>query len=193
LGTIGLVAILGVVGLFVWRPHVYERQINSTIATAQNIGTSAYGVIWRRSLHIASEHPIFGIGMGQFRTECRKPIYGPYDASNLQTRFYCDAHPHHVYLEWTVEGGLIGLALFVLGIGALFRRFWRHAWATPLNLAFVGACVTLAIRLFPLSTSPGLMRAWSAIPLWMMMGWAFSYVYASENKTNTVPSPANRS
>lgn len=188
LTTIALVTIVGVVSLLALRPNLYERQVRSMLAMAQNVGGNAYGIIWKRSLHIASEHPIFGIGMGQFRTECRKPMYGPYDASDRNKSFYCDAHPHHIYLEWMVEGGLVAVSLFALGVGALFRRLLQHMLASPRNLVLIGASLTLAIRLFPFSTSPGLMRAWAAIPLWMLMGWAFSYVYASEPKSAAKPS-----
>ena len=190
LAVMGLVAVVGFGILFALRPQVYDRQVRSMFTMAKNVGTSAYGVIWQRSLRIVAEHPIFGIGMGQFRTECRKPIYGPYDASIERQSLDCIGHPHHIYLEWAVEGGLVALTLFVLGVGALLRRLWRHACATPFNPVFIAAGLTLAIRLFPVSTAPGLMRAWAAIPLWMMMGWAFSFVYTAKSKIFSAPSSA---
>ena len=53
------------------------------------------------------DNPIFGVGIKQFRYECKKPEY--YDT------FACTTHPHNTYLQLLAETGIIGF-LFIFTI-----------------------------------------------------------------------------
>lgn len=67
--------------------------------------------IWQAALAIIVQHPVFGIGIGNFGNHF--PQYVGYD-------FGVD-HAHNIFLNVAAERGLPALAAFVLLIGALFK------------------------------------------------------------------------
>ena len=73
---------------------------------------------WHRSLLAIQEKPVFGHGVGSWTLNYHR-------LGGLQVD--APSNPHQEYLLWTVEAGLIGLALF-LGI---FITLYRSAMSLP--------------------------------------------------------------
>ena len=169
-----LLFVLGTAGLMAMKPELYQRQVTSTVHTIRNLPDSPYGVIWQSAIDIIKTEPLIGIGRGNFIHECPKPVYGPDDGKHIGYS-RCAPHPHNIYLEWLVDGGIVALTGFVLAMAIIIRQFWqplrRGLTRDPLYVALL---VTFLARLWPLSSATSFFHGWSAIPFWMMLGWGLA-------------------
>ncbi|MHB0992076.1 MAG: O-antigen ligase family protein [Burkholderiales bacterium] len=174
----GLIAIfifvIAMVGLMAMKPNLYDRQVKSTISVIRNLPDSPYGVIWHSAFDIVRDHPVFGIGMGNFRLICPDSRYGPDDpVGHGYSR--CASHPHNIYLEWLTEGGIIALFGFITAMFLVMRRLFRNVGVNRHNYLFLALTITYTVRLWPVASSTSFFHGWSAIPFWLVMGWALAY------------------
>src|SRR3569832_1946767 len=65
-GTLAL-AFAAVIALGLADPRMLQRHVEQTAETAHGLSDSPYGQIWRSALHLASERPLLGVGVGGFR------------------------------------------------------------------------------------------------------------------------------
>jgi O-antigen ligase len=152
----------------VWQnPALIDRQGQQTSEVVGEISGSIYGQIWQSALAMSADHPVFGVGLRQFRELCPDPAYGP--ADNVEIR--CNLHPHNMYLEWLVESGLTGLAAFMAMVVLWLKQGVGHFRQLRNDPLFIGLLITLCIRLWPLASTTSFFTAWSAVPFWMMVGW----------------------
>jgi O-antigen ligase len=160
------------------KPDVYNRQVRSTVDAVRNIGNTHYGVIWQRALVMARTNPVFGVGMNHYRNACENAAYGPVVQLRPQETS-CALHPHNLYLEWLVEGGLIGGAGFVAAMLLMLQRLWRALPVLRTDYVFIALIVTAGLRLFPASTAMSMTRSWFSMPLWLVIGWALAVAMAA--------------
>jgi O-antigen ligase len=167
---------LVVLGSIVYlRPAIYQRQVASSIEMIRELPRSHYGVIWTSALRMTADHPLFGVGPRAFRDVCPDAKYGPLEPYRAGD-FRCSTHPHNLYLEWLVESGTVGLALFVFAMALIVRRFLRGLRGGPPDWVFVGLLVTLLARLWPLASSTSFHHAWLGMPFWLIVGWGLAYL-----------------
>ena len=96
-------------------------------------------IIWGVVLDVAQNHPLFGVGLGNFRDE--------FFARNVQLHVelgYSSVHAHNTFLEILADTGITGLAayLFFLGtVGLQLVRLWRgqQSASQVFTLAALGA------------------------------------------------------
>lgn len=183
LALMAAVGVLAGVAMMQNNPDLKHRQVGETSHGISNFWDTVYGRMWKASAQITVNHPLIGVGSKQFQPECRKPAYGPTDEESLTYR--CPMHPHNIYAEWAVEGGLIALGLYVatiatwLGLAWRTRRiWWRNALAT-------GLLITMALRLFPASVTPSQFVSWSAAPFWLVAGWLLAILVAAEKTSKS--------
>jgi O-antigen ligase len=169
---------------FVWsNPSLFARQIDSTLRGIQHVQHTPYGMIWGSAWKMIEAQPVFGVGARHFRLACPDAAYGATDVPTLKLR--CNLHPHQLYLEWLSEGGIVALILALVMLGYILRHIircypqWRH------DGLWLGIVIALALRLWPLSTGVSLFVGWSAVPFWLMIGWALSYAVVSPPKEST--------
>lgn len=165
--AIGLMGALLMGALAYTNPGLVVRQMDSTSHVVSDFEASDYGMIWSSAFAIAREHPIFGVGLRQFREACPDPRYGSLE--HLEKR--CNQHPHNMYLEWLTESGGIGLGLFVLMVVLMVQQVVRTFPTLRKDPIFLGLVITLFIRLWPLASNTSFFTAWSAVPMWLVMGW----------------------
>jgi len=152
------------------KPVIYQREVASTLQIATRFDQSPYGVIWNSDFAIASEYPIFGVGMKNYRYVCPDPSFGPlFPVPNFPR---CSTHPHNYYVEWLIAGGIPAFVAFVVAMGLLLRDLLVHG--DRRNLLFAGLVATILMRLWPLAPTTSFFLSWSAIPLFLMIGWALS-------------------
>ncbi len=115
-----LFSALGIAALFI---------IQQTPALAGRLGlfgeTGVFRLnLWRASLNMIGDHPLFGVGLDNFLYAYRgRYIFaGAWRDPNL-------SHPHNILLDFGTRLGLFGLATGVWMIFALVRSLWR-SWAT---------------------------------------------------------------
>lgn len=171
------------------KPSLYERQVNSTLRVAATLGESPYGVIWARGLAIAAEHPAVGVGMRNYRVVCPEPSFGPMQEPHNYPR--CSTHPHNYYLEWLIAGGVPALAAFVVAIGLLLRDLLVSGDRG--SLLFAGLVATVLMRLWPLAPTTSFFHNWSAIPLFLTIGWALSYLPQERSFSEQAAAPGIQS
>jgi O-antigen ligase len=94
--------------------------------------------LWRSSLRMVREHPIFGVGPGNFLAAYRTRYVLPsaWQEFNLE-------HPHNVYLDHWTRLGLLGVLAGMLIQFVFWRRIRRHGRRDPLTLGLVGSMAAL--------------------------------------------------
>lgn len=169
-----VVFVLGAGVVMMLKPDVYHRQVDSTIHTIEHLPDSPYGVIWISALDIIADHPLIGIGRGNFTHECPNPRYGPDDGKHIGFS-RCAPHPHNIYLEWWVDGGIIALTGFIGAMLLIVRQISQPLWHTSVSdPLYIALLVTLLSRLWPLASATSFFHGWSAIPFWMTLGWGLA-------------------
>lgn len=95
--------------------------------------------IWHQASVIIGQHPLFGIGPGQFPAH----FINLGDGSPIfeATKVYA-LHPHNIFLNFYLSAGALGLAGFVWLLVRLFRR----ASASPLGLAALAGLVAVLVH-----------------------------------------------
>ncbi len=134
-------------------PVINRITNNSVIASndqAQNFD-NARGWMWRNSLTIFRENPIFGIGLGAYQTAF--PIYSDSDGIVKYGKQYVFDRAHNDYLQILTDTGLIGGALAVWFIAALLigiRRALKlqNPFNSGLAIGSGAAVVSLMVHSF---------------------------------------------
>src|SRR3569623_183477 len=178
MGTLAL-ARAAIVALGLADPRMLQRHVEQTAETAHGLLDSPYGQIWRSALHLASERPLLGVGMKNFRVACDDPVIG-LPAAEAPLR--CTTHPHNLYLEWLAEAGVPGLLGFLALIAAWSRRLWRASRIEPLDLWLLGPLVAGAVHLWPIGPSASFFSNWFGGIFWLCMGWALAAARLAEQR-----------
>jgi len=160
--------------VFFFLPALYEREIESTLDGIRNVGASDYGAIWVSALQLMRDHPFFGVGFHNFAVACSDLLYGPLTVGPHNYP-RCSGHPHNIWLQWLVETGAIGGALFATAAAFVFIRLTGALLAHRSTLLFTGLFMTLVMRFEPLSTSTSFLSSWASAPFFLVLGWGLSF------------------
>jgi O-antigen ligase len=121
--------------------------------------------IWQTSVEMIEAHPINGVGVRGFRY-----AYAQYAAPGdgfVQADGSGAAHAHQWVLEVLSETGVLGLLLWLIGIGAALRAWWRAASAQRAAAAAPG--LALIAMAFPLNTHLAFYSAWWGLLFWWLL------------------------
>ncbi len=163
-----------IAAMLVFSPNLVARQFQSTATTIKTFNATPYRLVWKSGYDVGMASPFFGVGIRQFRIACRDERLGPMiDPVVKDTR--CYTHPHNVYLEWFSEGGFVGLFGFIAFVATVGFGLLRRLLSQKSNLVLWGLSAMISIRLAPVFVATGFLNNWSAIPLWLAIGWAMSY------------------
>lgn len=108
------IMVLAVVAFGVGFPHLWTR-INP-LTLRFDTSTSYRLEIWRTSLEIIRDHPLWGTGLGTLW------YYIPQYSKTISTFI---AHAHNMYLQLAAEGGLLGLSSFLFFVGMTMRNIFE--------------------------------------------------------------------
>lgn len=130
--------------------------------------------IWQSSLQMLRDHPLFGIGLGQFfyyyNPEFGQGYIGPeaLAAGEINT-----AHPHNLILDLLLQLGVLGLIAFVWLLLRLLQRCIA-GWRAGGDDAFVllGICAATAAGLAHGMVDQGYFYPDLAIFFWLSLGLA---------------------
>jgi O-antigen ligase len=125
--------------------------------------------IWRVSGRMIAAHPVFGVGVRDFRKAY--PSYAS-PTDHFVTDEACGVregacHPHQIVLEVLTNTGAIGLALWLAGL-VLALRAWRSVEPAARARAFP-VSVALAVTVFPLNTHLAFYSAWWGLLFWWLL------------------------
>ena len=160
--------------LLYFNPGIYNRQIGSTETVLERVSDFVYGVIFKTALDVASDHPVFGVGVHNYQAVCTEDKYGPQlvGPNNFKR---CQGHPHNTYLQWLAETGGVGLVLYSVFAALVLIALGQAARFHRGDMLFVGLGVAVALRLWPLQTATSFYSTWSAAPFFLILGWALFY------------------
>ena len=72
-------------------------------------------IVWRSAVEIIKKHPVFGVGIGDVRTELVKE-YNRAGEDKLEKE---RLNAHNQFLEVLLEGGMVGFSVFLLVFGSM--------------------------------------------------------------------------
>lgn len=123
------VVVVGIVGLAM-APQVQKRIMDARTDLQQyqagNAETSVglRLVFWEGALMMAQEHPLLGVGTGDYKIEMDRlhQIHAIPDTPSVRV----SDHPHNSYLAYLADLGLIGLLIFLWFLWTATLEAWRH-------------------------------------------------------------------
>ena len=106
---------------------------------------SGRGIVWKMTIKIIRERPVFGGGPGSFPS-----LFMPYQAERHAATGATNwiDFPHNDFLSVAACTGLVGLALYLLFLAALAVRCIRAAYRSPVMLIFLGGMAGYLIYSF---------------------------------------------
>ena len=188
----GGLAIAAVVTMMcVLHPGVKSR-FTSIFDTQKNVSNMERLWMWNTSLKIIKENPVFGIGYKNWQIDVEKYFQNEKDKNPLmwilmrQRKEGYDeqnvlkamkAHPHNSYLSAAVEGGIVGLGLFLLfWAGNMVQAFRRAARIEKGSVMFalnLGVGFALMMFLIGAFFEYNLITARLLLPLTFLMGLSY--------------------
>jgi O-antigen ligase len=165
----------------VMAPSAFHRLVVVFADQLAHVPDSHYGQILARSLEMARQHPLTGLGYEAFRAHCPDPRYfaGWQPGSDGGGAAMCVLHAHNPYLEALTDAGWPGLAIFTAFALLLLHAAWRGLPKPSAGRALrVGLFIAVLIPLWPLTSG----SAFASLPtagVWILLtGWALAEVRA---------------
>lgn len=125
--------------------------------------------IWGTALRMVEDKPVNGVGVRGFRYAY--PQYAkaddPFIAGQACGPGEGACHPHQWLLEVAASTGLVGLLLWLVGVGMGLRCWWRSSAAA--RHAAWPITVAVATSLFPLNTHLAFYSAWWGLLFWWLL------------------------
>jgi O-antigen ligase len=120
-GVVALAAVaLAVAGLwFASSPGAWHR-----VTSYQDQGSGRQD-LWRVARQISADHPIVGVGLGNFQVQAPRYTQRP---GELRYAHFVAETPnvaHNTFLQLSAETGIVGLVLFLTVVISCLRAAWR--------------------------------------------------------------------
>jgi O-antigen ligase len=134
---IGAGILIATIFVVSFAPPVFYQRIH------QNLGSDGRIYLLEVSKQIYEEHPVAGIGIGNWGTVYKERFELPGKEKNIKS-------PHNIYIQTTNESGLIGLvgllALFGFQAGTLWKSGFLDRSNSLRTLRWTGSvCIVLAV------------------------------------------------
>jgi len=145
----------------------------------QNIlATTGHAAIYRTSVWMWKDQPLFGFGLKSFRTKCQDiEQYSPRVLTITKMPYYnigfaCSTHSHNYYLELLAETGIIGISLIIIFFLILLKdsfyflkKFNKQTDAYMLLLMPI--IIVFFLEIWPLKSSGSFFTSWNATFIWL--------------------------
>tara|TARA_B110001452_G_C15218430_1_gene422419 strand:- start:290 stop:1534 length:1245 start_codon:yes stop_codon:yes gene_type:complete len=138
------------------------------------IKKNVYSRIYNSGYEVFKDNPIIGVGNKNFRViACQK------DNIKINPKYFCNSHPHQVYLEFLSEHGIIGSGiLFIIFFSLFFKNINKIIQSR--NSIQIGSLIYLVLVFTPLIPSGSFFNSYSLTIFWINL----SILYASDKSTN---------
>ena len=108
-------------GLSQYQPFVNRV---ASITDTKNQSNAERFLIWNSAFHMFEDHPVLGVGLGQYKDNYQKKYILP-EAKEPKLE-----HAHNNFMQMLAESGIVGFAGFLILIGCFigysFKRFWKE-------------------------------------------------------------------
>lgn len=136
---------------------------------------STYMRIYHIAFDLIASDPILGIGLKHYQQKCNDPSYSPaWLTGEMPKAYYCQTHPHNIYIEILTETGLVGFVLFLLMIGLWIKNFWNSREYLYKNTFALACMITLLAKYIPVFSSSSYFVAWPLTSTWLFLGIVLS-------------------
>jgi O-antigen ligase len=128
-----------------------DRTVNNIELYQSGSGYSSLGVrldMYKASLTLAKEKPLFGHGLGVFRVKSRELRDSGVLGDNVHRQVGVSKTPHNEFFQALVERGLIGLIATVLLFAVPGFIFYRAVRSKSDNITFYGLCGLSMLTVF---------------------------------------------
>jgi len=131
-----------------------------------------YFKLYKSGIEVFKNYPTFGVGNKNYRIETC-------DGNKNNKNYYCQTHPHQVYIELLAEHGLLGTSVFLILIFYLiFKNF--KIYLNSQNFIQLGSFIYLLTNFLPLLPSGSFFSDFNSTLFWINL----SIMYACNKKTN---------
>ncbi len=162
--------------------------IKKNIFTTNEINEVKKGFLYKENQYFAhystafqifKDHPIFGVGLKNFRHYSGLDKYDQYVYPKYRGRNHT-THPHNTYFEIISELGIIGFLIFFGSFFYIFFLFLKFAFYQK-NIFIFGNTVMLMSFFIPLLPKGSFFTNWNAMIFWTVFGLN---LYLMSQKTN---------
>ena len=109
------------------------------------------------------DNPITGIGINNFKFLCNHiQIY-----KNMMANYDCASHPHNIYIQWLVEGGII---VFIFFLGYLFYVIFFIIKNDGDKKNKIISLVVILIMFWPIMSTGSLIKNWYGVTTFYIIG-----------------------
>ena len=119
-----------------------------------------YGNLFYSSYIVIKDKYIFGHGHKSFLVKClekKKEI----------PKLFCSNHPHNIYLEIIISGGLVSLIIFFLFIFIIFKKLIKNILLNNINIYLI---IYLIIEFFPLRSFGSILSTFNGYLFFSSLG-----------------------
>ncbi len=133
----------------------------------KHIRDPGYIGVFRTSVKMWKEQPIFGFGLKSFRIKCWELL-----AKDKNLFMSCSNHSHNYYLELLSEAGIIGAALMIIFFFNLLKdsfyylKKYNQKNDSNMNL-LIPIIIIIFIEIWPIKTSGSFFTTWNATFFWL--------------------------
>ena len=147
--TTGLALIALIGGGLVWWQYDVNAFLDNEILRSAQASLNLRLTIWRLSLHLIADHPLIGIGLGNF-----KATFAAYFPNiPLIGGQFAPPHAHNLFVQLALDLGLPGLLAYLGLIATLIRSLLVRLQAKnrgdtlayPLAIGVISACTALVV------------------------------------------------
>ena len=129
--------------------------------------TSGHGGIYKTSIAMWKEQPLFGYGLKSFRLKCDEILDRSVDPHR-----HCANHSHNYYLELLSEAGLIGTSLMVIFFIILLKdsfnylkRYYQQKNSEIILL--IPVIISFLLEIWPVKSTGSFFTTWGATFFWL--------------------------
>ena len=180
-GTAAMLGVLGV-ALLLWAPVINERLHEKSYVAGKNV--DARQAFWYAAERIALDHPLTGVGPGQFgRAAGGYVLNSPIPVKNPVV--------HDSYLEVLVDAGIFAALCFLAFLALIWFRLGKTARQARAagDQELLRLTLTLQASLVVCMTSALFLSQQLAIPFWILggLGTVVGYLTPTASREALVP------
>ena len=131
------------------------------------LDNTGHGSIYRTSIFMWKEKPIFGQGLKSFRIKCWEILSRTNDK-----KLSCATHSHNYYFELLAETGVLGVGIIIVFFILILKNsffYLKEYYRTKNNEIYIliPIIILFIIEIWPLKSSGSFFTTWNATFLWL--------------------------
>ena len=103
----------------------------------------------------------FGTGLNNFTYLCNNDER----YMDIIKTYSCVSHPHNIYLQWLIESGIFGFAIFIIYLIYLF--YYSYKSKSEYKLISIA---TMLILFWPIMSTGSLLKNWNGVSTFFIVG-----------------------